>query len=172
MSTTSENVKPWYTHPWVWALILIPVASLILSFTMLYVAVVNKDSEVTDDWYRKGKAVNQDFHRDNYATALTISADLTLTPTLAKVVVNSKYTLDANALPARLTLVLSHPTDSAKDTNLVLQKQADGSYQGSVSQPLTGRYYLNLGSSEWRLTDTVFLPLTQPYTLKPEPLTE
>lgn len=172
MSATPETVKPWYKHPWVWFLIIIPVISLILSFSMLWVAIKNKDSEVTDDWYTKGKAVSQDFHRDNYATALTISADLSLSDKLAKVVVNSKYKLDDKALPASLTLDFSHPTDSKKDLTLLLQKQADGSYQAAIDKPLDGRYYVTLSTAEWRLKDMLFLPLPQSKTLNPEPIKE
>ena len=169
MSSTTD-VKPWYKHPWVWVLITIPIVSLILSFSMLYVAMSNKDSEVTDDWYTKGKAVNQDFARDNYASALTISADLTLTSQQATVRVNSSYALDDKALPASLSLEFSHPTDAKRDLTLKLLKQADGSYQAAVSAPLSGRYYVTLSNSAWRLKDMIFLPLNETYTLHPEPL--
>jgi hypothetical protein len=55
---------------------MIPVVSVILSFTMLWVAVVNKDPEVEGNWHKNRKAIEQDFSRDNYASALTITARL------------------------------------------------------------------------------------------------
>lgn len=172
MSTTPEILKPWYKHPWLWFVIIIPVVALILSFSMLYVAITQGDSEVTDDWYRKGKAIRQDLHRDNYASALTISADLSQSGKLVKVAVISQYKLDDKALPAALTLDFSHPTDSKKDLNLVLPKQPDGSYQGDAGKLLDGRYYITLSTTEWRLKDMVFFPLERHHTLNPGPVKE
>lgn len=164
------DAKPWFHNPWVWFLILIPFTSVCLSFTMLWVAVTNKDPEVQDDWYKDKKAVRQDFARDEYASALSIQAQYAHTGKAVKFVINSSYNLDSNALPATLTLAFSHPTDSKRDLSTVLQKQADGSYTTTLDRELTGRYYLTLSNTVWRLKDMVFLPLSEAITIKPEPI--
>ncbi len=166
--TTLPPEKPWYKHPWVWVLILIPIVSVILSFSMLFTAISNKDAEVQDDWYKKGKAVAQDFARDDYATALTITGDLTLTDKKAQINVQSKYNLDDKARPATLLLEFSHPTDDKRDFSVTLQKQADGTYAGTISKVLTGRYYITISTPVWRLKDMIFLPLTKTLTIQPE----
>ena len=56
MTDTVDN-KPWYKHPWLWFLIAIPVVSVTLSFTMLFVALNHKDSEVEGDWRKNKKAI-------------------------------------------------------------------------------------------------------------------
>jgi hypothetical protein len=164
------DAKPWFHNPWVWFLILIPFTSVCLSFTMLWVAVTNKDPEVQDDWYKDKKAVRQDFARDEYASALSIQAQYSHTGKAVKFVINSTYNLDSNALPASLTLAFSHPTDSKRDLSTVLQKQDDGSYTTTLDRELTGRYYLTLSNTVWRLKDMVFLPFSEPITIKPEPI--
>ena len=85
------DAKPWFHNPWVWFLILIPTTSICLSFTMLWVAVTNKDPEVQDDWYKDKKAVRQDFARDEYASALSIQAQYVHTGKAVKFVINSNY---------------------------------------------------------------------------------
>ncbi len=164
------DAKPWYYHPWVWFVILIPFTSICLSFTMLYTAITHKDPEVQDDWYKDRKAIRQDFAKDEYASALTIDAQISQTGQHLNVVIHSNYNLDNEALPATLQLAFSHPTDSKRDLVTVLQKQADGSYTTDLKQALTGRYYLTISTSVWRLKDMIFLPLAEATTLKPEPI--
>jgi len=36
-----------------------------------------------------------------------------------------------------------------------------------MSQPLTGRYYLDVNTSVWRLKETIEMPLVAPFTVKP-----
>ncbi|PTQ88500.1 FixH family protein [Agitococcus lubricus] len=165
--TVTTTAKPWYKNAWVWFVIAIPVISLILSFSMLFVALDVKDSEVQDDWYTKGKAINQDFARDDYATALSINGVLTMSPQQIVLQIQSPYNLDEKALPAELSLLLAHPSDKLRDLKVTLNKQSDGQYRANIPQTLTGRYYLSLNSSVWRLKDTVFLPLTSAHVLKP-----
>ncbi len=164
------DAKPWYHNPWVWFLILIPFTSVCLSFTMLYTAITNKDPEVQDDWYKDKKAIRQDFAKDEYASALSIEAQITQTGQHLKVVINSKYNLDNNALPATLQLAFSHPTDSKRDLATVLQKQVDGSYTTDLKQNLSGRYYITVSTHVWRLKDMIFLPLSESIILNPEPI--
>lgn len=168
--THVTDTKPWYKYPWVWVLIAIPIISIILSFSMLWTAISHKDAEVDDDWYKKGKAVTQDFARDDYASALTLSANFSIEANNAIISMVSPYNLDQNTLPATLTLAFSHPTDAKRDLTLTLQKQADGRYIGALNQSLSGRYYLTLSSAVWRLKDSVFLPLATPLTIQPEPI--
>lgn len=165
------DTKPWYKHPWLWLLIMIPAVSVTLSFTMLWVAIHNKDPEVEGDWHKNRKAIEQDFSRDNYASALTITATLTINAKNFVIHINSPYDLDKEARSDTLSVTLSHPTDQAKDIALTLRKLADGSYSTALKAPITGRYYMAISNSAWRLSDMIFLPLSNmPYIIKPMPL--
>lgn len=157
----SENqsiiVKPWYKHGWPWVFISISVLTLVVSFGFMWLAIHNKDSEVRDDWYRDGKAINQEFARDDYATALTMNARLSFTPTEVTVRIGGRYAIPAEALPAELSLNFSHPTNAGRDALVRLAKQADGSYKAAMPRPLSGRYYIELGCPNWRLqADNIF----------------
>ncbi len=166
MNDTVEN-KPWYKHPWLWFVIAIPVVSLILSFTMLSVALTNKDSEVEGDWHKNKKAIQENFNRENYASALSINAVLSMNGNTLLVKISSPYPLDKDALPKQLNVIFSHPTHQDKDVRLQLTQQANGEYSGTMSQPLTGRYYLDVNTSVWRLKETIEMPLVAPFTVKP-----
>lgn len=166
MTATVDN-KPWYKHPWLWFVIAIPVVSLILSFTMLFTALTHKDSEVEGDWRKNKKAVQENFHRETYASALSIEAIVTINNQQITVQISSPHQLDTDALPKQLNLVFAHPTHENKDLRLVLNQQANGEYQTTIPQTLTGRYYLDINTSVWRLKETIEMPLVAPLTVKP-----
>lgn len=41
--------RPWYKEPWPWIIISIPLASVIMGFTTLYLAITNPDHLVVED---------------------------------------------------------------------------------------------------------------------------
>ncbi|HEX5277106.1 MAG TPA: FixH family protein [Fluviicoccus sp.] len=165
---SSKTKNLWYRNPWVWFIIFIPVFTVGLSFSMLYVAVENKDSEVKDDWYKDKKAIRQDFSRDNLATALGINAVITVSGQNFAVKLQSAGMLPAAAMPEKLELMLSHPTDVRKDIRVELARQADG-YAGVIPASVEGRYYLEIGCKDWRLKDVIVLP-TSGLTVSAKPL--
>lgn len=156
---TSAPIKPWYKYPWPWILISVSVITLIVSFGLVWVAVANKDSEVHGDWYKDGKAINQDFARDDYASALTINAQLDFTGSQLHVTVSSRHPLAEDGLPKTLQLVFIHPSEAKRDVSVVLQRQADNSYLGQLNQPLNGHYEIELGCPAWRLSGMDSFPL-------------
>jgi len=166
MTDTVDN-KPWYKHPWLWFLIAIPVVSVTLSFTMLFVALDNKDSEVEGDWRKNKKAIQENFNRENYASALSINALLSVNGNQLTVKISSPYPLDKDALPKQLNVIFSHPTHENKDLRLVLNQQNNGDYQTTIGQEISGRYYLDVNTTVWRLKETIEMPLVAPLTVKP-----
>ncbi|MDU0355093.1 FixH family protein [Paraglaciecola aquimarina] len=48
----------WYKQFWPWFLIIVPLTSMILSFTMMHLAFNTDDSMVIDDYYKEGKGIN------------------------------------------------------------------------------------------------------------------
>ena len=65
---------PWYRHPWLWFVIAIPTVAVSLSLCFVYLAVVNRDTVVRDDWYEDGKTINNSFTRDEAALKLGLAA--------------------------------------------------------------------------------------------------
>ncbi|MDF3031817.1 MAG: hypothetical protein K0R03_2375 [Moraxellaceae bacterium] len=151
MSHAHEERKPWYRHPWVWFMLALPASAVIAGIATVVIAVVHQDSLVRDDWYKEGKAINQSIARDSAATRLGLAAGLRIDAVTGEVIVNLRQKNAAAVQPATLTLNFSHPTLASADQSLTLARR-DGSYRGQLAQPLKGRYAVELGSPEWRLT--------------------
>ena len=123
-------VAPWYRHRWPWFIMLGPVAVMLATFVTVLLAVRQPDAMVVDDYYKQGKAINQDLRRDRMATGLRLHLE-------------ARY--DAGRLTGRLEsfghpmtrplrIHLAHPTQPAKD--LVLDAFPDG--QGEFALRLPG----------------------------------
>ncbi|MFT4810576.1 MAG: hypothetical protein ACI9LX_003944, partial [Paraglaciecola sp.] len=54
----SDIPKVWYKQFWPWFLIIVPLTSMVLSFTMMNLAFTGKDSMVIDDYYKEGRVIN------------------------------------------------------------------------------------------------------------------
>jgi hypothetical protein len=157
---SNETIKPWYKQPWLWFLLSIPIASVILSSIMVTVAVVGKDSLVSDNYYKDGMAINQTIEQDQLA------ADLGLEPLISirdqQVILELKA---ATPVPAQsfLTLKLLHPTVGADDVVIRLLPSGNGLFLGELPQALEGRRYLDLYAFDdsWRIREELILPKGQ-----------
>jgi hypothetical protein len=54
----SDTPKIWYKQFWPWFLIVVPLTSMVLSFSMLRLAFTGEDSMVIDDYYKEGRGIN------------------------------------------------------------------------------------------------------------------
>lgn len=154
---------PWYKQPWLWFVLSVPIASVILSSIMVSVAVIGKDSLVSDNYYKDGMGINQTIEQDRLAVQLGITPIITTNETTIIVDIKS----DNMPPQAFLTLKLLHPTDSKRDLTIRLLPTPSG-FIGDLPAPLEGRRYLDLYSFDdsWRIREEVYLPLNQ-HILKP-----
>lgn len=157
-AANADIEKPWYRQFWPWFLIALPATAVVAGLTTLTIAIMNQDSLVQDDWYKDGKAINQSFARDNRATSLALTADLQLDDVTGEVHVTVSGVNDFKP-PAALTLIFSHPTHASLDQTVALTRRANGHYQGVLQHGLKGRYYVELGNTEWRLRSSREFPL-------------
>ena len=161
MTDTSSN-KPWHKQPWVWFLLSIPITSVVLSSIMVYVAVIGKDSLVSDNYYKDGMGINQTIEQDRLALELDIVATISVEN---KTVIVS---IESEKMPTQafLTLKLLHPTVSEKDITIQLLPTASG-FIGDLPVSIKGRRYLDLYSFDesWRIRTEVFLPIHE-HTIK------
>ena len=51
--------KPWYRHPYLWLAMLLPASAVVAGLVTLYIAIVNADSPVVDEWYKEGRGINR-----------------------------------------------------------------------------------------------------------------
>ena len=139
--------SPWYTHRWPWLLMLGPATVLAGGAYVTWLATRHPDALVVDDYYKQGKAINQDLRRDRAATALGLSLRATYDPR-------------AGSLSGRLvgqvapfTIYLAHPTLPQRDLRLFVKPAPDGSF--SVALPGLERTHWQVvvegALRDWRL---------------------
>ena len=149
MQNLNNDTQPWYRHRWPWLLMAGPVAVLIAGFITTWISFAGADALVVDDYYKKGKAINQDLRRDRAAATMGLSASM-------------RYDAATDTLVGRLegvkaatvvTLQLIHPTVPAKDVRQTFTPDASGEF--SLPLPLLERarwqVQLEDAGGEWRL---------------------
>ena len=146
-TSTTREAGPWYTHRWPWLLMLGPATVLAGGAFVTWLAVRHPDALVVDDYYKQGKAINQDLRRDRVATALGLALD-------------AQYDRQAGTLHGRLvgqatpfTIYLAHPTLPQRDLRLFVRPAADGSF--AVALPALERTHWQVvvegALRDWRL---------------------
>jgi hypothetical protein len=167
------DAAPWYRHFWPWFLISIPAAAVAGSILTGILAGRNRDSLVTDDWYRKGKAINLVLARDRAARRLSIAAELRIDERSGEVELELEG--DSTSALVELQLELSHPTLASRDRQVLLRRgEGPAVFRGRLPPFLSGRWYATLspppGSSSavsepWRLREEIRLPREAPFRI-------
>ncbi|MEC7121091.1 MAG: FixH family protein [Pseudomonadota bacterium] len=160
-SSAQRQNKPWYRHPHLWLVILLPLLSIVVSLSFVTTAFKNQVDVVRDDWYMDGKALQQDMSRDTTAAEANLIAQFQLSPTG-----QIDLTLSANqgtAIPPQLSLNFYHPIRAEKDHQIALQRREDGHYQGQLDAELLkpSNYHVELDGHLWRLSGRIDLPTTE-----------
>jgi hypothetical protein len=149
MRATSSiaGAGPWYTQPWPWFLMLGTATVLLGGAYVTWLAVGHPDALVVDDYYKQGKAINQDLRRDRAASALGLA-------------LRARYDRGQGRLEGRLagqaapfTIYLAHPTLPERDLRLFVRPAADGSF--AVALPALARTHWQVVAEgalrDWRL---------------------
>ena len=145
----NSRPEPWYRHRWPWLLMAGPVTVLIAGAITMWISFAGADALVVDDYYKQGKAINQDLRRDRVAASMGLS--LTLRFDAASGTLKGEVRgIDKSSA---LNLSLIHPTMPAKDLRLVAVPDGDGNF--SVALPLLERarwqVQLEDAARTWRL---------------------
>ena len=166
---TVTSPPPWRREPFVWMLIVIPLAAVIAGFYTLYLAIESDDGLVADDYYQRGKEINRVLIRDQAAVNKGMQARIELHHNNANIVVrltaNSSY-----QLPPQIQLQLLHSTRAGLDRTLNVVRMPNGQYETSLPKLSLGHWYLQLEADDWRLTGSLQIqesvePTTQPQTI-------
>jgi hypothetical protein len=154
----TEQKKEWYRHPMVWMVIAIPASAVIVGSILLTLSITTFDGLVEDDYYKKGKEINQLLERDEFALEKGVNAEVRIDEQTGIIVIdlnsNSEY-----AFPAQMGLSLLHPTQSRRDVKLLLTRGPDGRYFAELLQSLPdGRWYFRISEPNWRLQKLIKWP--------------
>jgi uncharacterized protein len=129
MQTVMQQA-PWYRHRWPWFIMLGPAAVMLATLVTVLLAVRQPDAMVVDDYYKQGKAINQDLRRDRMATALRLH----LEARYGAGRLTGRLESFGRPMTAPLRIHLAHPTQPHKD--LVLDAFPD--LQGDFAVPIPG----------------------------------
>jgi|SRR6056297_1280162 len=139
--------SPWYKQFWPWFILAILGWGVVSSTTTLIVAVSNPPQMMTGDYAKLGKALVDTHVRFDRAEALGLAGRLALSERDLRLDLQAA---DAASLGDRIMLLAQHPTDAARDRQLVLTRLADGSYAGRVEAlPTRGRIIVSDLEQSW-----------------------
>jgi hypothetical protein len=165
--TDTRRVTPWYRQPWPWLLMIAPASALVGGFFTWWLAATTNNSLVVDDYYREGRAINQQLARDERAARLELEATLDSSHGIS-LVLHGRL---GNDWPDTLSLRLVHATEATLDSALMLKHEGDGRYRGPGVLPAAGRWIVHLEDPQrdWRLMARAER-FDQPLALRADPV--
>ncbi len=153
--------KRWYREPWPWILMAGPFVVIVAALVTAWIAATTSDPLVTDDYYKKGLAVNQTLAQSKLAAEMGIEARLRLMADRVEVGISSAAD-DSSPMPApsSLRLTLSHPTRAGLDQVVELKSIGGQQYAGDLRLPASGHWIVMVedNAQTWRLLGNVVLP--------------
>ena len=154
---SGAGAEPWYRHRWPWFLMAGPGLVVVASFITLWLAIVSSDGLVTEDYYKRGLAINQTLALSEKARLLGIEAGLRLTLSSVSVRLSAKE--PGFAPPAKVRVTISHPTRAGLDQSQALTLQ-NGIYRGPFRLPAAGHWLVLVedDAGTWRVLGNVVLP--------------
>lgn len=188
--TDNEPFTPWYREPWAWYIVGILMVTFAWGSFQLYTAFTHQDSVVIDDYYKNGKAINQDMTRIQNARTLNVEGVLTIDELIGEVRV--KMQGSPEHWPQQLKLSFLSPVFKDKDKTITLTRsfgitpnvaagvvkpEKSPIYVGQLEALVSGRYYLQLETldelipevgyeSGWKITLEAKVSPGAPITLK------
>jgi hypothetical protein len=150
------NPPPWYKQRWPWILMSLPATSMVLGFSLLYMAIKSDDGLVVDDYYKQGRAIDQTMARSVEAARLGLAAEVAVRVEDIRIELSAQ---DGVSLPSELVVSLIHPTRAGFDQVLRLSRM-DGVYAGPIAPLSLGRWHVQIEDAErvWRLHGDLHVP--------------
>ncbi len=157
--------KSWYHEPFVWLLIFFPASAIVAGMITVSLAINSYDGLVADDYYKQGLEINRTFERDKAAVHYGIQAALRFD--VEHQFIHLKFNAHSNyKLPNQITLNFHHHTRSGFDKTVILERFGDHFYQSALPELIVGKWYIELAADDWRLLESVRMPVTQEISMK------
>jgi hypothetical protein len=164
-----HTTTPWYAQRWPWLLMLGPAIVLVAGAITGYLAYTRQDAMVVDDYYKQGKAINQDLRRDRVASAQRLSVALRYDT--AAHAVSGELTSFGKPVTAPFRIMLAHSTQPEKDITLAAYPDAQGRFSVPLPKLDQARWQVNVEGSkhDWRLAGPWQFPAEQGVTIDADP---
>ncbi len=142
---------PWYKQRWPWLLMFGPLFVIVGGAFAGYLAISRPDAMVVDDYYKQGKAINQDLRRDRAAAALALSFEASYDA--GRATLSGSMRGADGPLSAPLHIYLAHPTQPDKDIKLLVQPDAEGRFSAPLAalEHTHWQVVVEGARREWRL---------------------
>ncbi len=164
-ASTAGSPAPWFRHRWPWFLMLGPFLVIVAGSYTSYLAVTRQDALVVGDYYKQGKAINQDLRRDRAAARMGMSASVRYDAASGRL--EGRVMSMGEPKAASLMLHLAHATIPEKDIRVPLTTGADGRF--SIALPLLERsrwqVLLEDAARSWKLESSWSWPATHEVAL-------
>lgn len=142
---------PWYRHRWPWFLMIGPVLVLVGGAVMMWLALSRPDAMVVGDYYKQGKAINQELRRDRAASRLGLRFEAVYAAEAGRI--SGRLDSFGKPLAAPFHIRLAHPTQPGKDRVLEALPDAQGRFTAAAValEATHWQVVVEGGSRDWRL---------------------
>jgi hypothetical protein len=165
----SNHARPWYAQRWPWLLMLGPFVVVLAATYTGWIAFAKQDALVVDDYYKQGKAINQDLRRDYAATHLGLHMDMHYNPANGQL--TGTFSSFDKPQSGKLMVHLVHSTLPAKDVTLIAQADSNGVFSVALPMLEMARWQVLVENEkrDWRLTGIWNWPQQQAIQIKADP---
>ena len=137
----------------------IPATAVVVGAVMLVLANVTWDGLVADDYYRRGMEINRSLARDVEAARLGLRASVAFpAPEVVTIRLIGSDDEVATAGVGDLNLRFARAARTGADITVALTRDAGGIWRGHLPAVAPGKWYVELGNDQWRLTAPVRMP--------------
>jgi hypothetical protein len=180
VSISQAPVTPWWKQRWPWLLMAGPAIAIVAGSYTGYLAFTRQDALVVGDYYKQGKAINQDLRRDRVASSLGLSLSIGYDATQGALAGQLQRDGHGDGAGAdggatgghgkneQLFLRLSHATLPDKDIVLVLQPDESGRFRINLPMLERSRWVVLVEGEkrDWRLAGAWSWPAQRSITLR------
>ncbi|MGF1741435.1 FixH family protein [Vibrio profundum] len=150
-------IKPWYQQFWPWFLIILPLTVVIWTIATVIIFSQHSVSLVTDDYYKKGKSINQDLSKLKVAKQLGIAISMTAS---GKELTLQLHQGQLAHYPA-IKVLFAHRTLPDRDFSQLLTSSANGQYRVKLDNELKGPWFIEVSPYDkaWKLQGKINFPI-------------
>ncbi|MDN3651221.1 FixH family protein [Thalassotalea ponticola] len=149
---------PWYKEPWAYLVFILPLSAVVAGITTLIIANTGADTVVVDDYYKKGKAINQDIGKYKLAEKLGVRFDIKVTENELVL----KPTGIEKTFPM-LNVAFYHATLADRDFAIKVTPDGNGWLRTPLENNIEGKWRIVITpfDNTWKLQTILGLPQQQ-----------
>ncbi|MDA8621492.1 FixH family protein [Psychrosphaera sp.] len=147
-----SNSTAWYKNGWVWLIIALPALTVVAGIATVVITSLNQPEMVVDDYYKKGKAINQELTLYQAYTDSGIQLDVRLE--------GQRFELKSSEVLSAIKINLVHSTQGKRDLNFVMTPNAVGTYTKTLDTALTGKWtvFVEPMDGTWKVQQKLAFP--------------